>query len=1027
MNRPAGAACADVASLNDYELGAFITAAHRSDSEVWVEILASLQCQDLVLNSIGTVGGQVRFVDKKIGYALFRISSERVLDTLDIAGVDYATIPQIFRAQKKTSVANLTAAPAPQYTLPFPEVSMVLSADGPYFPAAEAGLTALWAKYPEADGRGVRIAVVDSGFDLLHPAVLLARDAHGSPVPKVAAIETPTWPEVDDRWVQFGPAIRSHDGVLRAEDREWRVPADSEYRFGVFHRKLTLGIERRPKEHPVAKVEINAGVLWNEKEGEAWFDTDGDGDFTRERRLTDYSVKQDVAWFGNQTGTIDNRIPFGIKIAPNYGAIYVSIGEAHGAMIAGPMAGNRLTGGLFDGAAPSAQLMDFSLAFSLLPSHLRAFARNDADILNRSGGIARAVPNEEFAQHVLDRALAEYRKPFVCFCYLGSAIHVNDYQSAEMLRRNRRVTPHNRDAVNSSAWFDESGLINSVLAPSTALLTESRYMPQYPPLLDGKRNLTRELVMTAPTAPAGYSIGSNASPTISFVSGVLADLISQARKSEVRYDNIRLTNALFTSAKQLPGFSTAQQGHGLVDAAGAWEQLAKMAKADDPKNPTLTSFTVARRFDRNNSGTRLAVHGFYMDVPKAGATIRGQLWLTRVGGYNGSRAYRLALRADDGTFRLAESRIAFPRSQAVEIRFKAKATPGRHVAFMQLIDAHSDAVIQEIPLSLRAPEAPATIAPGTERYVTTLDPLRSEARYVRLEGNVQAAGFVMQIPYSGPEWQAHCWMPGFVCNAVSPPPGESLDARHHVGPVQTFESLVENRVPRTVEIFWSNRGNPEYGTEYDGHGPDVSIRASLTVRKYALAFASARGKLRVKNQLADIEGQVEVHDATRLSSVLHGEGPHGSAALDRALPAHLSQWRVALSTHVPADAFLMNCTDETLGCLVAESKAITQNQHHTSFVVTTPQPGRWRIVIRVRNRTETATDYQVNEALLSRSPVTIESGSVNHPSGEIWTVRVPPKNSALQYVAFRIAGLPTHGDHKDGLLIAMTPLDSDGP
>ena len=33
-------------------------------------------------------------------------------------------------------------------------------------------------------------------------------------------------------------------------------------------------------------------------------------------------------------------------------------------------------------------------------------------------------------------ALAVYQKPLVCFCALPGALHVNDYQSADMLRRN---------------------------------------------------------------------------------------------------------------------------------------------------------------------------------------------------------------------------------------------------------------------------------------------------------------------------------------------------------------------------------------------------------------------------------------------------------------------------------------------------------------------------------------------------------------------------------------------------------------
>lgn len=1020
--RPTAPACSHFASLNDYDMQAFVGASFSAETDAWVETLAALACQDSVLKAIDSMGGRILFTDRRVGYTLFRISRERVLDALDLPGVDYATIPRIFRIRDNTVVTDGKLGPLPAFKVPFPQVATTLPADGPYFPEPEAGLTALWAKHPQADGRGVKIAVVDSGFDLLHPALLHAKDANGILMPKVADIDTASWPEIDNAWVQFGPLIQSDGGVLRTEDGEWLVPFDAAYRFGKMHRLLTLGTEGRPVEHPVSKLEINVGVLWSEQLGQAWFDTDGDGDFANDRPLSDYSVRQDIAWFGHVGEATDNRVPFGIKIAPELRAIYVSIGETHGSSIAGPMAANRITGGLFNGAAPSAQLIDSHLGVSQLSSHLKAFARSDTDVINRSGGIARGIRSEEFAQHVLNRAQAVYEKPFVCFCYLPNAIHVNDYQSAEMLRRNRRVTPHDRDAINTSSWFSESGLINGVLAPSTALLTESRYMPgtlQWP---DGKRHLTN--VFLAPPAPSGYSIGSNASPTVALVTGIVADLIGHARQENVRFDYKRLTSAVLVSAKLLSGFSTAQQGHGLVDAAGAWAQLVQMARADDPKNPMLTSFTIARPASGSVDGKRMPVHGFHADLPQSGMRVPGALWVTRTGGYDGPRPYRLRLRGDDGTYRLVKSQITLPRDEAVKIGFEAKALPGTHVAFIQLIDMKADAVMQEIPLSLRAPETPMIVAPGVELLSTTLDPLRSETRHIRLDRDVQAVRFVMRIPYSGPEWQSHCWMPGFVCSAVAAPAGEPVDALHHVGPMQQFESLVANNSPGTTEAFWSNRGNPEYGTEYDGPGPDVPIQATLRVTKYAIAFAVIKGKLHVKNRFADIEGRVELHEATRTTSRISGHGPHQFAVRQLILPGHLSQWRVAVSSPVPADAFLMNCTDKK-GCTVAEATVIRGGR--STLVIDNPNAGDWRVVIRSRKRSASPLEYRVDDALLSPSTVELEPDTHSRRSRETWILPLPLKRRDSLFVAFRIAGHPQSPGRTGGLSIAMTRLGASTP
>jgi len=75
--------------------------------------------------------------------------------------------------------------PVTAFKLPIPQVATELHPEGPYFPTEESGLAALRRLYPKADGRGTRIAIVDSGIDLLHPALEQAVDATGNPVPKI--------------------------------------------------------------------------------------------------------------------------------------------------------------------------------------------------------------------------------------------------------------------------------------------------------------------------------------------------------------------------------------------------------------------------------------------------------------------------------------------------------------------------------------------------------------------------------------------------------------------------------------------------------------------------------------------------------------------------------------------------------------------------------------------------------------------------------------------------------------------------
>jgi hypothetical protein len=1028
IGSPLLAQCTSHAALTNYDRQEFVAAAYGQDTEIAFEYLAAPGCYKEASASLAKLGAKIEYSDKKVGYALLILPKDKLFDSLDVSGIAYATVPRIYKEENFIPVPERKIVPIAALTIPTPRVAKSLPSDGPYFPADEIGLNALWKQHPEADGRGVRVAVADDGFDLLHPELLMGRDSQGALVPKVSDLDLVTSPETDDDWVQFGPLIKSKGGAIHTAGRAWKVPSDGEYRFGVYDHKMTLGYEDDPKEHPIPKVELSAGVLWSEERKLVWVDADGDGDFSDDPGLADYAVRHEIGWFGSQEGADDNRIPFGVKIDAGRKAAYISIGGDHGAYIAGPLAGNKLTGGLFDGTAPAAELIDVRFGDSQLPVLLRAFARPDSDIVNRSGGIARDLDSEVFERHVLERALAVYRKPFVCYCDLANAIHVDDYQSPEMLRRNRQLPPPYLEAMNSEVWFKEDGLVNTVLAPSASLVTESRYVPVDLPWADGKRHITQDIL--DPPAPDGYSIGANNSPTIVVVSGVLADLISEARRRHVRYGSVRLTNALLISAKQVSGFSAAEQGYGLVDAAGAWYQLEKMANADDPKNPTLTSFTIAR--DRD--GKRVEVHGFHANLPTPGGdTIRGDLWLTRIGGYAGARAYRLDLQADDGTYTILDRDVSFARAVPRKIEFEAKVRSGLHVGFLQLINKEANVVMQEIPISVRAPEVAQVLAPGVERYEATIPPRHVNYRYFRIEEGVQAMRATVDIPWGGSDFISARGMefgPGGEYLNFDPsdkmPDGSPIDSGHSFGPMEHFEALTADVRAGTGSVFWENRGRPEYETPYDPPAPDVPIKGTLRLSKYAVALTLVGQNLRLTNKLAEIQGRVEFYDGKLNSSEVEGSGARASATLDASIPSGLAQWRVNVSSEsfgqIAYDAFLLNCTNEKRGCFGAAQQPI--GKHGTTIVVDGPEKGDWRIVIRTREATNRAITYRVRETTLTSSTIPNQSLDGKYSSGETWSVPVPAKQSDAQYAAFRISGTE---DVKDGLRIAITPLTKGAP
>ena len=154
-------------------------------------------------------------------------------------------------------------------------------------------------------------------------------------------------PDENANWVEFGETIEVTNGTFAAADRTWTAPSEGTYRFGIYERTLVLG--PAGNSHTEKKLSLGVGVLWNEQQGRVWVNTRGDGDFSKEMAMRDYSVSQDIAFFGIMNSDGDNRIPFGVKIDREKHAAYVAIANGgHGTFVSGRFGGEvRLTGGLF--------------------------------------------------------------------------------------------------------------------------------------------------------------------------------------------------------------------------------------------------------------------------------------------------------------------------------------------------------------------------------------------------------------------------------------------------------------------------------------------------------------------------------------------------------------------------------------------------------------------------------------------------------------------------------------------------------
>ncbi len=202
--------------------------ADRPD-RTYVDLLARQGCLTSVNNQLRNLGATILFVDRRVGYIYAAVPSRRVLDVFQAKGVEAAGIFRWTNPSENTvlPLPERSLTPPPSFRLPIPRVDRDLASGGPYFPTDESGLTELRKEYPEADGRGTRIGLIDTGLDLLHPALQAVIGLGGKIVPKTVDLEMVSTPETDGAWVTFGKPIRAYHRKISFADRAWIVPVDA--------------------------------------------------------------------------------------------------------------------------------------------------------------------------------------------------------------------------------------------------------------------------------------------------------------------------------------------------------------------------------------------------------------------------------------------------------------------------------------------------------------------------------------------------------------------------------------------------------------------------------------------------------------------------------------------------------------------------------------------------------------------------------------------------------------------------------
>lgn len=407
-------------------------------------------------------------------------------------------------------------------------------------------------------GRGVRVAVIDTGVDPGHPDLMANADGSSKIV----------------EWVDL-----TKEGLvnLKKAPLVGGAVADSGYRFYLGQKVSQSGMVAYgflPVTRLPVKVDFPdaAGILVvaldSQRSGiydSVVLDTDGDWDLGEEKSIGLFSLYRQYGTLLTEEGRPFNYVVSSLD--PRGG--WVKLGfdaSGHGTKVAGVLAAN----GLFEGVAPGCQLVVFKVGsgyedmLGQVKTALALLAEYKVDVANLSLGFTGLTAKDKQELEGLVRDLTQKHGITVVVAAgnqgpgLGSmtlpagvegSISVGGYLTPSLWLVN-----YGWPVTSSTVWCfsgtgpDSWSRAPTLVAPVAATTTGARWQMDY--LFD-----------------EGTSI---AAPV---VAGGAALLIEGARKNGLEVTPYLIDKALSQGAEGLPGYQACEVGHGAVNFWKAWEFL----------------------------------------------------------------------------------------------------------------------------------------------------------------------------------------------------------------------------------------------------------------------------------------------------------------------------------------------------------------------------------------------------------------------------------------------------------------------
>lgn len=724
------------------------------------------------------LGGDVRFRDDSVGYLRVRLPLDQATAFAESPGVE-AAAGDVDDSYPTRLSGDGGAAPVAgdgdRGTLqagsePWPPRLGDYPLRNAYSPLKDLDAAGFRAQNPTFDGRGVTIAVLDGNIDMLLPEFQTAYALDGKRIPKFTDYLNVTDPRDDlsltPQWVDMKAQVDATDGKATYAGKTFTLPRAGHFRIGLFdERRFNEPANLAYIDQDVDRSGNPAGddglfgVLWDEGSNDVWVDTDRDLDFTDEKSMTDYVVRNDFGVFGNDNPATPIRESIGFAVQTDRVNKFISINVGayqHATTIMGSVVGNPEPNGRLHGVAPGARLLSMyygtGIMHAAIEGMIQAFRRPDVDLIVFEQSVFMASIPYLIAdgRHPLSviagRLATRYQKlmfvpgsnspGFGIVAEDGLApnvVSVGAYQSSDSYLVNKGMALEGHDNLHwgglSHGPSGTGALKPDLLAPSGQLGTEVGYR---------KGGMAPGLYQL----PPGYGVDGGTSTATPMASGATALVLSAAKQRGLKYDAVRLKAAMAGAARFIPSLGANEQGGGLVQVGAAFARLEQLQGA---LPPTITSRAPVRTALSGllwppNEGVGL----FEREGWKVGDRGDREITLTRTSGAPGAMRFDVRWLGNDGTFEVPTT-VILPLNQPTRIPVRiVAATSGVHSATLELTTTGVAGLVHRVLCTIVA-ATPLSAANGFAATTTVSVP-KARDRSVFVDVPAGASALTFQAP-----------------------------------------------------------------------------------------------------------------------------------------------------------------------------------------------------------------------------------------------------------------------------------------